>query len=183
MRAARSRAPWRLSSRSRPIAKVLSRGERPSGFIEQSRRRISKFTIGRLPFPNCGGWRLPLLRQRSVTVRCTWRTSATAGMYLIRNARIRQLTRDHTVIGERVRMGLITPERARNHPERSALNRCLGHELIVSIDLIKMPLSQGDRVIVCSDGLHTVLRDEELEHLTRGSRSGLRLPSADRGGE
>lgn len=88
-------------------------------------------------------------------------------MYLIRNARIRQMTRDHTVIGERVRMGLITPERARNHPERSALNRCLGHELIVSIDLITMPLSQGDRVIVCSDGLHTVLRDEELEHMTR----------------
>jgi PPM family protein phosphatase len=88
-------------------------------------------------------------------------------MYLIRNARIRQLTRDHTVIGERVRMGLITAERARNHPERSALNRCLGHELIVSIDLITMPLSQGDRVIVCSDGLHTVLRDEDLEHLTR----------------
>lgn len=90
-------------------------------------------------------------------------------MYLIRNARIRQLTRDHTVIGERVRMGLITPERARHHPERSALNRCLGHELIVSIDLITMPLSQGDRIIVCSDGLHTVLRDEELEHLTRES--------------
>jgi serine/threonine protein phosphatase PrpC len=88
-------------------------------------------------------------------------------MYLIRNARIRQLTRDHTVIGERVRMGLITAERARNHPERSALNRCLGHELIVSIDLITMPLSQGDRIIVCSDGLHTVLRDEELEHMTR----------------
>lgn len=88
-------------------------------------------------------------------------------MYLIRNARIRQLTRDHTVIGERVRMGLITAERARNHPERSALNRCLGHELIVSIDLITMPLSQGDRIIVCSDGLHTVLRDEDLEHLTR----------------
>jgi serine/threonine protein phosphatase PrpC len=88
-------------------------------------------------------------------------------MYLIRNARIRQLTRDHTVIGERVRMGLITAERARNHPERSALNRCLGHELIVSIDLITMPLSQGDRVIICSDGLHTVLRDEELEHMTR----------------
>jgi protein phosphatase len=92
-------------------------------------------------------------------------------MYLIRNARIRQLTRDHTVIGERVRMGLITPERARNHPERSALNRCLGHELIVSIDLITMPLSQGDRVIICSDGLHTVLRDEELEHMTRESEA------------
>lgn len=88
-------------------------------------------------------------------------------MYLIRNGRVRQLTRDHTVIGERVRMGLITAERARNHPERSALNRCLGHELIVSIDLITMPLSQGDRIIICSDGLHTVLRDDEFEHMTR----------------
>jgi serine/threonine protein phosphatase PrpC len=118
---------------------------------------------------------VPELRRMATTLTATAVSNGTlhaahvgdCRMYLIRNARIRQLTRDHTVIGERVRMGLITPERARNHPERSALNRCLGHELIVSIDLIKMPLSQGDRVIVCSDGLHTVLRDEELEHLTR----------------
>ena len=58
-------------------------------------------------------------------------------------------------------MGLMTAERARNHPERSMLVRSLGRELIVSIDRITMPLVQGDRLILCSDGLHNVLLDDE----------------------
>ena len=86
----------------------------------------------------------------------------------MRGEDIQQLTRDHTVIGERVRMGLISAKQARKHPERSALNRCLGHELIISIDRITMPLMQGDRVILCSDGLYSVIEDHELDTLSRG---------------
>jgi protein phosphatase len=62
----------------------------------------------------------------------------------------------------------MSAKQARNHPERSALNRCLGHELIISIDRITMPLQQGDRIILCSDGLYSVIEDHELETLTRG---------------
>ena len=72
------------------------------------------------------------------------------------------------MVQERVRMGLMSASRARNHPERSALTRSIGHELIVSVDLIKLPLEQGDRVIICSDGLHGVLEDRELEQTIRG---------------
>lgn len=89
-------------------------------------------------------------------------------LYLVRNRSIDQLTKDHTVVGERVRLGLMTAARARQHPDRSALNRCLGHELIVSIDRITMPLRQKDRLILCSDGLYNVLHDREIESLTRG---------------
>jgi PPM family protein phosphatase len=88
-------------------------------------------------------------------------------LYLMRRGRISQLTKDHTVIAERVRMGLMSAARARNHPERSVLNRSLGHELIVSVDRISIALLQGDRVLVCSDGLYNVLEEHELEHLLR----------------
>jgi PPM family protein phosphatase len=88
-------------------------------------------------------------------------------LYLVRNRKIEQLTRDHTVVGERVRMGLMSSERARNHPDRSALSRCLGQDLIPSIDRITTPLQQFDRLIVCSDGLWSVIPDAEIEKLTR----------------
>jgi protein phosphatase len=64
-------------------------------------------------------------------------------------------------------MGLLTPAQARAHPERSALNRRLGHELIVSVDRISVPLRQNDRLIVCTDGLYNVLEEADLERLTR----------------
>jgi protein phosphatase len=89
-------------------------------------------------------------------------------LYLVRRGRMVQLTKDHTVVQERVRMGLMTAARARNHPERSALTRSIGHELVVSVDRITLGLEQDDRLMVCSDGLHGVLEDAELERAIRG---------------
>jgi serine/threonine protein phosphatase PrpC len=89
-------------------------------------------------------------------------------LYLVRDGCIQQLTKDHTVVAERARLGLMSSARARRHPERSTLSRCLGRELIVSIDRITTPLRQRDRIILCSDGLYNVLDDWELEHLSRG---------------
>ena len=84
-------------------------------------------------------------------------------LYLLRDGKITQLTKDHTVVGERVRMGLMSEEEARNHPKRSTLQRSLGRELIVSVDMITMPLVRDDRLVLCSDGLHGVLRDPEID--------------------
>ncbi len=83
-------------------------------------------------------------------------------LFLIRRGKISQLTKDHTVVQERVRMGLMTAARARNHPERSALSRSVGHELIVSVDRITVGLEQHDRLLLCSDGLYNVLNEHEL---------------------
>lgn len=94
-------------------------------------------------------------------------------LYLLRAGRIRQLTRDHNVAGERVRLGLMSEERARLHPGRSVLTRALGRELIVAIDRIAMPLVQDDRLILCSDGLYNVLDDLDIEEIARkGSAEG-----------
>ena len=89
-------------------------------------------------------------------------------LYLIRRGRISQITKDHTAVQERVRMGLMSAARARNHPERSQLTRSIGHELIVSVDRITLGLEQDDRLLICSDGLHGVLEDAELERAIRG---------------
>ncbi len=88
-------------------------------------------------------------------------------LYLIRGGRIAQVSKDHTLVGERVRMGLMSAKRAREHPERSMLLRSLGRELIVSVDRIAMPLVQGDCIVLCSDGLYNVLEDDEIASLAR----------------
>jgi PPM family protein phosphatase len=88
-------------------------------------------------------------------------------LHLVRGGTITQMTKDHTMVGERVRMGLMTEARAKTHPDRSALLRSLGRELIVSVDRITLPLRRGDELILCSDGLYNVLEPSDLIGLTR----------------
>jgi PPM family protein phosphatase len=88
-------------------------------------------------------------------------------LHLIRDRQISVVTKDHTMVADKVRMGMMTAARAKTHPERGMLLRSLGRELIASIDRIALPLLEHDRLILCSDGLYTVLDEKELESLTR----------------
>ncbi|MBI5197944.1 MAG: Stp1/IreP family PP2C-type Ser/Thr phosphatase [Nitrospirae bacterium] len=82
--------------------------------------------------------------------------------YLIRDRRIRQMTRDHTVVEERLRAGLITPEEALTHPYRHILSRALGIEQSAEIDHNPLELRAGDLLLLCSDGLTNMLTDAEI---------------------
>ncbi len=93
-------------------------------------------------------------------------------LYLVRGGDIAQLTKDHTVAAERVRLGLLARERARTHPDRGVLTRSVGRELIVSRDRITQQLAQGDVLLLCSDGLHNVLSDEEMARIVAGRSAG-----------
>ena len=86
-------------------------------------------------------------------------------VYLIRGGTVTQLTRDHTVAAEKVRMKLLSAEKARHHPERGVLTRSVGRELIVARDRLTRPVHGGDVILLCTDGLHGVLPDEELARL------------------
>jgi serine/threonine protein phosphatase PrpC len=86
-------------------------------------------------------------------------------LYLVRDGAITQLTKDHTVAAEKARFGLMSEERARAHPDRCVLTRSVGRELIVSRDRLSRPLARGDVLVLCSDGLHTVLDDPEIARL------------------
>ena len=88
-------------------------------------------------------------------------------LFLLRAGKMAQMSKDHTVVADRVRLGLMSEERAKTHPERSALLRSLGRELIASLDRITMPLRKGDELFLCSDGLYNVLDPTEIVILTR----------------
>jgi protein phosphatase len=89
-------------------------------------------------------------------------------LYLVRAGTITQLSKDHTVAAEKVRLRVMTKERARLSPDRSVLTRSVGRELIVARDRVAQRLLQGDALVLCSDGLHGVLADEELGRLAEG---------------
>ncbi len=90
-------------------------------------------------------------------------------LYLVRDGKIVQKSQDHTLVAERVRLGMIRAKRAKNHPDRSVLTRSVGPELIAAIDRITFSLLKDDVLLVCSDGLYNVLEDEELRACLAGS--------------
>ena len=84
-------------------------------------------------------------------------------IYMVRNGEIRQLTDDHSLVASMVREGLLTTKEAETHPRRNVLQRSMGVAEDVEID-IRGPyeLHDGDVFILCSDGLHGVVKEEEL---------------------
>lgn len=82
--------------------------------------------------------------------------------YLLRGGRIRRLTDDHSWVHEQITAGLITEEEARHHPLKNVVTRALGGGALVIPDLIHVPICDGDRLILCSDGLTTVVEDPEI---------------------
>ena len=82
--------------------------------------------------------------------------------YLIRNGHAQRLTRDHTVAGEQVRIGLFTDQQARRSPAASTLTRSIGINLFVSPEVGEHQLRPNDLLLLCSDGLHGAVGDAEI---------------------
>lgn len=82
--------------------------------------------------------------------------------YLLRDGVLRQLTEDHTVAAEYVAAGRLSPEEAMTHPQRNMITRALGLTQNLLVDEFEEPLMTGDRYLLCSDGVNSMLTDEEI---------------------
>ncbi len=87
--------------------------------------------------------------------------------YLLRSGRLRMLTEDHTLVQQMVERGEITEQEADVHPHRSVLTRALGTGPDVQIDEGVLDAQDGDRILLCSDGLSGMVPDEEIERILR----------------
>ena len=85
--------------------------------------------------------------------------------YQLRNGRLTRLTTDHTVMERLVRQGRIRPEEARHHPQRSVLERALGVDAEVEVDLQTIDARAGDRVLLCTDGLTGMLDENRIRQV------------------
>lgn len=85
--------------------------------------------------------------------------------YLVHAGRIQQLTRDHSLVADLVESGQITAEEARTHPNRSVITRALGSDPRMQCDLYEMNVDEGDRLLLCSDGLYSMIDDVQIERI------------------
>jgi serine/threonine protein phosphatase PrpC len=93
--------------------------------------------------------------------------------YLLRGGTLEQLTTDHTVVGELVRRGRLTPQQAAVHPERSILTRAVGLDPRVPVDLPDpLEVQPGDQVLLCSDGLTEAVADGRIAELLSTAPEG-----------
>lgn len=90
-------------------------------------------------------------------------------LYLI-NDEIRQLSRDHSLVQEMVRLGGINAEEAKHHPDKNIITRAIGAGEEVEIDFFEYHLQPGDQILMCTDGLSNMVEDEMLFRIVKSSR-------------
>jgi protein phosphatase len=91
--------------------------------------------------------------------------------YRLRDGELEQLTRDHSLVAELERSGQISPEAAEHHPQRSIITRALGPEPDVQVDTYTLAGRAGDVFLICSDGLTSMVSDDELASIVRSAAS------------
>jgi protein phosphatase len=87
--------------------------------------------------------------------------------YLLRDGELTQLTRDHSLVDDLVKLGKLTEEQAAEHPQRSIITRALGPEASVEVDTWTYPMRGGDLVMLCSDGLTTMVPKERVAEILK----------------
>lgn len=83
-------------------------------------------------------------------------------IYLVRDGGVEQLTEDHTLIAWQLKQGLITPQEAARSPHKNVITRAVGNREYVQVDTRAVRVGPGVRMLLCSDGLHGYLRDEDI---------------------
>jgi protein phosphatase len=111
-------------------------------------------------------------------------------VYLFRDGSVRQLTSDHSWVNEQLLSGVISADQARSHPLRNVVTRALGGKADLQVEMQVHKIEAGDILMLCSDGLTTMLPDDEMSKLMKEAGDDLReaaeslvAAANDRGGE
>lgn len=85
--------------------------------------------------------------------------------YLLHDGKLQRITRDHSLVADLIEQGRLTEAEARFHPQRSVITRALGSDPNMQPDLYTLHVEEGDRLVLCSDGLCSMIADDEIEAL------------------
>lgn len=94
--------------------------------------------------------------------------------YLLRNGELSQITQDHSLVGELLRIGSITKDEAVNHPKKNIITRALGSNPKINVDVFNRELQNDDKIILCTDGLTNMVTEEKILEILLSSE----IPSA-----
>lgn len=82
--------------------------------------------------------------------------------YLVREGRARQITRDHSIAAEQVRLGILSAREAADSPNRHLLSRSVGNDMVVNVEIDEVQVQKGDLLLQCSDGLHGSVTPDDM---------------------
>ena len=99
---------------------------------------------------------------------CAW--AGDSRLYLLRDYRLHQISRDHSEVQELVDQGMLTAEQARTHPHANVVTRAVGAHDTLAVDMVQDRLRRDDVFLLCSDGLTKMLEDREIAALLGGDR-------------
>jgi protein phosphatase len=164
---------------------LLSGPERVTSLIQDANRRVYERASAD---PTASGMgttmTVALLEGAEVTIGHVGDSRA----YLVRDGELKQLTDDHSLVNELLKSGKLSPEEAETHPQRSVITRALGTEPDVDVDAFTIETRAGDLFLLCSDGLTSMVDDDEIFELLDRNRDDLNsavrslLAAANRGG-
>lgn len=97
--------------------------------------------------------------------------------YLLHAGSMQQLTRDHSLMADMIEAGELTEEEAKTHPQRSVITRALGSDPDTEPDLYELNVTAGDRLLLCSDGLSSMVSDDEICKTLQRTRDPQRCAS------
>lgn len=147
------------------IRKAVETGgmEDPRGLLESALREANYSIYKRsMVEPECRGMGTTAVVAfvRGDTAYCAH--VGDSRIYLLRQGRLLQVTRDHSLVQELMEKGEIKPEEMRTHPGRNMITRAVGVSLTVEADLMQIPLEPGDKMLLCSDGLTNMVPNEQI---------------------
>lgn len=104
-----------------------------------------------------------LIRERRFA--CIW--AGDSRLYRYADHSLQRLSKDHSVVEQLVDAGAITLEQARHHPMSNRITRAIGIEATLELDILRGKLRPGDRFLLCTDGLHTMVENDAIELIVR----------------
>lgn len=87
--------------------------------------------------------------------------------YLVTDDGIKQITQDHSIVQQLIESGTITKEQAKYHPQRNLITRAVGTEKYIDVDVNKFKISQGEIILICSDGLCSYVDDNKMYEILK----------------
>jgi PPM family protein phosphatase len=98
--------------------------------------------------------------------------------YLLRDAELRQLTRDHSWVALAYAEGILTAEEIERHPLRPVITRAIGAKELIDAEIVEVPFQRGDLALLCSDGLHSMIGDEVIKKILTPSPESLEVAAS-----
>ena len=136
--------------------------ERVVALIQEANRRVYERSNSD---PAASGMGTTITAALVEGTRVTFGHVGDSRAYLLRDGVMEQLTEDHSLVNELMKSGKLSPEEAETHPQRSVITRALGTDPDVDVDTFVIEAQEGDLFLICSDGLTTMIGDEEILEL------------------